>query len=360
MRNENDSAEALHKKHELLTEKIYNNPGMLPDRYVYILTNKCNLRCNFCFQKKHKVSGAMTSDDWINLSKQLPKYARVTMTGGEPLMFKGFKDVFSYVASRNNCNLITNGTLLKNSLSDFILSYPKFRLLSISIDDIGNKIRNIDKGLWGKSEEEIKYFLKRRNKAGSSCALDIKTTILDETADKLFDIHKYCVEDLGADFHVFHFLKGSPIQHADVIYEFKDIYKRTRAETYDKINIIREQFEKIRDYNIKYGKTSFLHPKVGSLAEGGLLDNIDIVNEPYHKKENFQSCRYPWSSNHINVDGMLIPCLAIPMGNVKTQSLDSIINGEKMQRFRKVIKEEGTVNGCNRCGWIKPMVNYQV
>ena len=33
--------------------------------------------------------------DWINLTEQLPDYARVTFTGGEPLMFDKFDEIFN-------------------------------------------------------------------------------------------------------------------------------------------------------------------------------------------------------------------------------------------------------------------------
>ena len=109
------NAEFLHKKHELLTEKIYNTPGMLPNRYVYILTNKCNLNCSFCFLERNSLSDSMKTKDWISLSNQLPDYARVTITGGEPLLFNGFKEVFSSIAEKYDCNIITNGILLNRN-----------------------------------------------------------------------------------------------------------------------------------------------------------------------------------------------------------------------------------------------------
>ena len=44
----------------------------------------------------------MTAKDWISFSRQLPPYARVTFTGGEPLVFNGFDEVFHEVATNLN------------------------------------------------------------------------------------------------------------------------------------------------------------------------------------------------------------------------------------------------------------------
>ena len=42
------------------------------------------------------------------------------------------------------------------------------------------------------------------------------------------------------------------------------------------------------------------------------------------------------------------------MGNVK-DGLDKVIFGEKFKKFKEVIAKEGTVEACNRCGWLKPL-----
>ena len=49
--------------------------------------------------------------------------------------------------------------------------------------------------------------LSKKKEIGHSCTLDSKTTILDENAKDLFDIHLYCLEDLNCDTHAFQFLK---------------------------------------------------------------------------------------------------------------------------------------------------------
>lgn len=354
LQNYNDTKEEFHNKHELFTEKAFNTPDMLPDRYVFVLTNLCNLKCSYCFQKKEPIRDAMTAKDWINLANQLPDYARVTFTGGEPFAFPDFKDVFSYVAERFNCNIISNGILLTEEKIEYILSFPKFKVLSLSIEDTGNKNRGFTLAQWNHLKKMMKYFIKKRDEINPDCILDVKTMVLDENAEDILKIYKYLVEELSVDTHAFQFLKGSSIQHADCMFEFKDILKKSNASTYTKFDMIKEQLELVRQYNVRNGNVSFLHPKVDSLVSEKSISNIDLLNNPDHMKEKYLPCKFPWSSVHINVDGTIFPCLAVSMGNVKKTPLTEIIKGEKFDKFRKLIKKEGSVEACNRCGWLRP------
>lgn len=350
----NETKEAFHNKHESFTETAYATPGILPDRYVFILTNLCNLRCSFCFQKKDVQKDSMVLQDWIRVTEQIPDYARITLCGGEPLLFPEFKEVFSYVANRVDCNIITNGILLTSEIVDFILSFPKFRVLSLSMDNMGNTLRGVKPKQWEHVREMLKYFVGKRNEIKSDCILDIKTMVLDENAGDLFEMYKYFIEDLGADTHAFQFLKGSPIQHADHMTEYDEIIKKSQAYVYKRFDLIKEELELVRLYNIQNRGVSFLHPKVDSLTSDEPLSKTDCINSSEHSKEMFLPCKFPWSSVHINFDGNLFPCLAVSMGNVKEKTLAEIINGERFLRFKELIRKEGTTEACNRCGWLRP------
>ena len=88
--------------HENLTnysQKAFLEDKNYPKRYCYVLTNLCNLACNFCFQDRKKQHGAMTGDDWVKLTDELPPNSRVTLTGGEPVVFKDFERVKEAVLS---------------------------------------------------------------------------------------------------------------------------------------------------------------------------------------------------------------------------------------------------------------------
>ena len=123
--------------------KAYEADNLMPKRYCLVLTNLCNLACDFCYQIRKKQKNSLNSTDWINLIKQLPENSRVTLTGGEPLVFKNFKDVFLEVVKRHECNLICNGLLLTEEIIDLFLSTKNFKVLSISIDNRKNTIRKL-------------------------------------------------------------------------------------------------------------------------------------------------------------------------------------------------------------------------
>ena len=355
MRNED-----LHEKHESMTDVLYAAPGMLPDRYVFVVTNLCNLKCRFCFQSRDKRADAMRLEDWLNVARQLPSYARVTLTGGEPLMFPGFRELFVHVAERFDCNMITNGLLLDEKTIDLLLEHPRFHVLSISMDGLHNRSRGVIERKWRRAEAMLRYFVERKAATKSSCNLDIKTLILDENADSLFELYRHCVEQLRCDTFSFQLLKGSPMQHADVMYPFDYIFKESPAPIYKNFPEILRQLRMVREYSLQTGARVFLHPKAASLMSDSDIGDIDYINRRTFPKERFLPCRFPWSSIHINVDGQVFPCLAVPMGDVKNVPLEKIVHGEAFSRFKEIIRERGAVEACNRCGWLKPVRDASV
>jgi MoaA/NifB/PqqE/SkfB family radical SAM enzyme len=338
------------------SKKIYDDPSMLPHRYVFVLTNRCNLKCSFCFQEKDRIEGSLTTEEWLELIDQLPEYAHVTLTGGEPFLFKGFEEVFKAVTKKHTCNIISNGLLLTEEIIELLLSTPNFKVLSISVDDIGNIVRDVVPDQWLKAEELMRRFSKKRDEHGASTVLDSKTVVLDENANDLFDIHKYCIEKLKCDTHSFMLLKGSPIQYADHMIPIENMMHESKAYVYKKLPIILNELEKVRKYNITMNKKCFLHPKVIELNSAKPLNNLDLgfINNGSHNVSDFKECKAPWESVHINVDGNLFPCMAIKMGNVKEQKLTDIISSSVFKEFKDTIREKGTVGGCNRCGYLLP------
>jgi MoaA/NifB/PqqE/SkfB family radical SAM enzyme len=347
-----------HRERALFAKKLFADPRMLPHRYVLVLTNLCNLRCPFCFQKKSRLPESLTTEQWLDFIDQLPDYAWVTLTGGEPLLFEGFEEVFHKVAAKHKCNIISNGVLLDEEKINLLLSEPNFRVLSVSVDNIGNTVRNVAPDLWQQTESMLQRFSSLAKEKGRNAILDIKTMVLDDNADQLFAIHRYCMEVLQCDTHAFQLLKGSPIQYADIMSDMKEMFMPHRAATYERFATIKEQLELVRRYHHETGRKCFLHPKIADLNGNTPITklSLDYINAEDHDPDRFVACKAPWESVHINVDGNLFPCMAISMGNIKSRTLDQIINGDNFVYFKEEIRKLGTIPGCNRCGNLLPLV----
>jgi MoaA/NifB/PqqE/SkfB family radical SAM enzyme len=353
--NRQELANKFYKNNVNYSIESFQKENMLPHRYVLVLTNLCNLRCSFCFQERKKKPDRMETADWLSFIRQVPENSRITLTGGEPLVFKGFAEIFKFANQKNYTNIVTNGLLLDNKISELLISEKNFKVLGISIDTIGNTNRDFSSKQWNDLVSKINYFLNIRNKNNHECVFDIKTVVLEDNIKDLFDIHKYCCEVLNCDTHSFQLLKGADIQHSDLMFDYDKIFKKYEAYQYKNFSKFIEQLNLIREYNLKNNYKSYLHPNIINLNSSEFIEekNFLFLNEKEHDHTKFKTCLSPWTSVHVNVDGNLFPCMAVSMGNVKNTSLETIYFSEKFNKFKEEIKRNSTLNGCNRCGWLK-------
>ena len=347
-------------KRQLEYAKIaFKKDNVMPRRYVFVLTNLCNLKCTFCFQERKKRSDRMSTEDWLKVIEQIPKNSRITLTGGEPLVFENFDKIFVKANENNETNIVTNGLLLDNQKIEKLIYEKNFKILGVSIDTLGNVNRDFKKNQWETLTSQLKKFIKLRDERNHEAALDIKTVILDENISDLFDIHKFMMDNLKADTHSFQMLKGATIQHSDLMFDFQKIDDNYEAHQYKKFDEFVNQLNLIKEYDYKHGYKSYLHPNLINLRDKNKLKKEDLVylNNKKHDPKYFSTCYAPWSSVHINVDGNLFPCMAVSMGNVKEDQLKKIIFSSEFKKFKDIIRQKGTINGCNRCGWLKSKNN---
>ena len=354
-------ANAYYKRQIDYTVKAYNTENLLPRRYVLVLTNLCNLACSFCFQERKKRADRMLTNDWINLIDQIPQGSRITLTGGDPFMFKDFLKIFKKANQKAETNMITNGILLQDDKINALLEEENFKVLAISVDTIGNTNRDVKPEHWKKFLTQLDKFNSLRNKLNKKTSLDIKTVILEENIPDLFKIHKFAVNELRADTHSFMLLKGADIQHSDIMFDFDRIDEKTNAYEYQNFDELINQLNLIKNYDKKNNKKSYLHPTLINFQQDKDFKKEDLtfLNNKEHIVTNFSKCYAPWGGVYINVDGSLFPCMAVAMGNVKTEKLKDIIFSEKFMKFKSKLKSHGTLNGCNRCGYLKSKNFYQ-
>ena len=72
-----NSAQTFYEKNVNYSFKSFENKNLLPHRYVFILTNLCNLACTFCFQERKKRSDRMSTENWLELLVGIMAFAKV-------------------------------------------------------------------------------------------------------------------------------------------------------------------------------------------------------------------------------------------------------------------------------------------
>jgi len=62
----------------------YDKSGkaLIPLRYFFELTYRCNLNCPYCYVGDDRKKDELTTDEWFKIIEQIPWYSFVTLVGG--------------------------------------------------------------------------------------------------------------------------------------------------------------------------------------------------------------------------------------------------------------------------------------
>lgn len=145
------------------------------------LTNACNLSCTHCFMKAGKrLDHELQTEDWIRVLNEFADAGgtSITITGGEPLMYPGFKTVLETAKQKNlQTTVLTNGILWTDELIDQLS--PLMAEVQISIDGVDDasnaKVRTA--GVFNKLVDHVVRFSK------NGLRVSVATTFTDDNID---------------------------------------------------------------------------------------------------------------------------------------------------------------------------------
>ncbi|MBO7521039.1 MAG: radical SAM protein [Opitutales bacterium] len=100
------------------------------------ITKRCNYRCPFCYclwhEKSYPKIREISAAAWLKILEKLKELgvAKITLTGGEPLLKKGWEEILKRAVALfggENCSIYTNSKLLNKNL------LRKFKKLGIGV-----------------------------------------------------------------------------------------------------------------------------------------------------------------------------------------------------------------------------------
>lgn len=273
--------------------------GGLPVEFIVETTAKCNLYCPMCPRETHKQPKADMADHiFERLVRESGKTGEHMMLIGlgEPFMDRRIFDRIEYCERHGISTLLsTNGTFLDEKMSERILE-STLEHITLSFD--------------GATKESYEYYRK------------------------------------GAKF--------------EKVRENFVRFARMKHERKSKMQIVVQMVRMERNWDEVEEFTRFWRAVPGVDQVRIKADETNVLDPASaHAAEDWKyPCHYLWRGPlYVKQNGDVYPCCqsymldGAPVGNIETESLDSIWNSVEMQRMRRLHAEgrAGEIDICSRC-----------
>ena len=308
--------------------------------WIYIsLSHRCNFSCQMCGVKKILKEYEL---DINILKKVLDEIANwnsdcvVMLTGGEPFLRKDIFDIIDYSISLGlKTEVVTNGSIINNPQIAKKIINSGLQNIAISLDGVNPESHDYIRGREGayrQALDAIAYLCQEKKLKKYGPQISVWTTIMKENTEELYEII-FLAKDLGVECLVYH----------PVIVNQADMQNTIKSGhlwiTDGQIQKLKEQVDKIVEYQKKNGLVAFLH-------------------DPYLWLNYFQGTltRKQWRCNpfvfiDIGPDGYVRSC-GPAFGNVKDMSLAACLETLEAEKARE--RMQRCQKPCLQTCWARP------
>ncbi|MDE5420655.1 radical SAM protein [Ancylomarina sp. DW003] len=156
-------------------------------------TTACNLKCPHCYiesSPENLQNKRLEVKKWKSLIDELEKLKtpNLNISGGEPLVYPGIKELLSYLTSKRiRTTLLTNGTLIDEDIIEY-LTYPNIST-TISLDGVSSNTHDKIRG-----SGHFKKLFKILNTVKGKISLNLCFTLTDINKHEVEGFVQLCKE----------------------------------------------------------------------------------------------------------------------------------------------------------------------
>ena len=185
---------------------------------IFFVTSVCNAKCRTCFYwEELNRRGDLTWDEIQTLSRTMPRFTDLWLSGGEPMLRRELTDIVHLFYLENGVrwvNLPTNGLLPARTgewVERILVENPALRLdLNVAMDglyEMQDSIRAVP-GNFAKTLQTLEAMQScRRNY--SNLRVNINTVICAENFEHVLEIADFVKEHCEVDGHYFNIIRGN-------------------------------------------------------------------------------------------------------------------------------------------------------
>ncbi|RJQ27199.1 radical SAM protein [Candidatus Parcubacteria bacterium] len=338
---------------------FFKGKAFSPKQLDIELTYSCNLSCEMCplhlFKLHNKVleeKNRLKLNDWENILVNFLRHGgkRLTVTGGEPLLYKDFANVLKLGSKLGlKVTMLSNATLINEENAKAIVSSGLKNLIT-SIDG-PSRIHDVIRGN-GKLYKTIS-------------GLKILSKTKQQLNKSLPDLHASFTVTSTNQNHLYDFLEEIPdglIKTVSVnrIFYTTNIRLRATKEIAGDNWIKKEDWllpKKLCELDSDVLKNQINEAKKLAEKKGISIHISPVFNEKhicsqakYDPPPFSRQCYYPWTSVRIDPIGNVYPCsISLKLGNIKEKKLSDVWNDSPYLHFRRLLQKKNLFPMCSTC-----------
>jgi MoaA/NifB/PqqE/SkfB family radical SAM enzyme len=326
----------------VLNSAVRNRLGMTtrPEVVTYLVTLRCNLKCQMCDVWKIEDYPEMNLDQIDRVFTDLGRLSVVRLSGGEPFLRKDMAEIIDIVRKRSRPEYIqinTNG-MVPGRVTSTLESVDCTNLhIKVSIDAMGSthdEVRGVE-GAFDKTVATLQELVKLRDRLGFY--LGVHQVIMRNTLEHIGPLRALC-DDMGLD------LISEFALDNQVLYEptFEIDKIENEMKTFDGLtpDEVEEAFSQMQTESSDKDLAERLMRRYYLLgARNRLLHGVAKPNPP---------CVALGSHFRIMPDGNVPVCMYKPMlaGNIVEEGFEALWVSERTEELRRT-----EVQPCSGC-WV--------
>lgn len=347
---------AANQAYMLLPYYCARGGSALPAWHFYLeVTRRCNLRCVMCqyiewlreTPPSQQKEGELTTEEWLDVIRQVPRFGLITFTGGEPFVRPDFLDLLGFASARCRTHVITNATMVTEERARRLMDFAAkrmggvgFNVAGVSLEgpqEIHDAIRG--EGAFEKSIGAIKFLANLRRERHLKCPLIHVTTVIQKrNLDHLSWMPKIVADEGGDVMNLTLEVRNQELQ--DFGTRDPAAYKMSQLNSprLDPQRLL----DGLRDIRLAA-------QKAGIEVRMPDMPDAEIVRY-YSGQSDLHQFRCPslWSTVIIGSKGDIHPCWVTRVGNVRETSLKKAWNSPEFRQFRRRVRQ-GLFTPCAGC-----------
>jgi len=327
-----------------------------PHRVLIYPTNRCNLRCPFCFQRlaPYDYSKDLPHPRWLELTRELCEMGVDVIQisgGGEPLMVPETTIAMMKIVKDYGKigRIVTNGTLWKEEDIKEVVEMGWDNVV-FSVDGPDATINDLSRGVNGAFDlilRSIRIFNEYKRKLGKDKPLLEFSTVITKINYRCLD----GIIRLASELNV------KNITFEPVFVSNPEVNKLKLNESERKWLMGRIPELKMLANNLGISTNLDALLDVKEIEKTGELEEkIKEESRKYDHPFLRIPCYEPWLWPKIEADGRVGPCSSIFLSDfckkevsVRERSFEDLWYGEEFESFRTMIKSGRLFDACSNC-----------